>query len=76
MAARNRPRKAAMSSARSATPSPSPPSPPQLTRARHRTRLEELAARGVITIGRKQAGERLAKDYAWSGEQLGHLVAR
>jgi hypothetical protein len=50
--------------------------PPKLVRAPTRTRLEELHARGVISIEQRQAGERLAKDYAWSGEPLGHLVER
>jgi hypothetical protein len=30
--------------------------PPKLIKARTCTRLEELAARGVITIGQKEAG--------------------
>ena len=50
--------------------------PPKRTYARTRTRLEELQARGVISLGQRRAGDRLALDYKISGEQLGNLVSR
>jgi hypothetical protein len=49
--------------------------PPKLEKARTRTRLEELHARGVISIEQRHAGDRLVSDYRRSGEQLARLVA-
>jgi hypothetical protein len=43
---------------------------------RHRTHLERLEARGVITAAQKRAGERLYQDWRGGAEGRPHLVAR
>jgi hypothetical protein len=43
--------------------------------ARHRTRLEELHARGAISSGQKRAGDRLSRDYYASNTMIGRLTA-
>jgi Domain of unknown function (DUF6456) len=49
--------------------------PKRNRQVRHRTRLEELEARGVISPEQKNAGDRLCRDYYSSNTIIGRLTA-
>jgi Domain of unknown function (DUF6456) len=49
--------------------------PKRNRQVRHRTRLEELEARGVISPEQKNAGDRLCRDYYSSNTMIGRLTA-